>query len=370
MDGWHFPRPELAEHYLSLLDLGISSSLAIIAPRRKGKTMFILGDLAPLAQKNKYVPVYASFWQNLNAPHEGLIQALEEAIEITGKRSAFSRLLNAKIKKTTIHNELLGKMEVEFADNPTKTNNKDLAYIDRLLKELENKAGKKTILLLIDEVQHLATSKIFDPLSYSLRTVLDKRQGKIKAIFTGSSRHYMNLLLNESQSPFYQYVETVPFPELDKRFINFLRKKMTDDHGMTVALQPLNKAFRNLDYSPYWMMKLVASMVTFKMGVKAAQDHILDLMEAAEGFEAVAKGLKPIDRIVFMTLCDGKNPFSRDLLARIDKETNVKGVPPNIQRSIQRLSEANLVSQIQKGKYYIEKPGLKHYLSKGTVSRK
>lgn len=65
----------------------------------------------------KSIPIYASLWQNINAPHEGLIMALEEAIETIDNRSRLKRQLNAKIKKTTVSNELLGKMEVEFADN-------------------------------------------------------------------------------------------------------------------------------------------------------------------------------------------------------------------------------------------------------------
>ena len=106
MEGWHYPRTELAEQYLGLLALGISSSLAIIAPRRKGKTLFILQDLAPLSQKKNYIPVYASLWQNINAPHEGLIAALEDAIAALDKKATFSRLLKAKIKKKPIKDSM------------------------------------------------------------------------------------------------------------------------------------------------------------------------------------------------------------------------------------------------------------------------
>lgn len=364
MDEWHFPRPELADHYLNLLELGISSSLAIIAPRRKGKTLFVLQDLAPLAQKRNYLPVYASLWQNINAPHEGLILALEEAVQAIDKRATLKRLLNAKIKKTTVSNELLGKMEVEFANAPAKANNKELAYLEQLLGELEKKAGKKTVLLLIDEVQHLSTSKVFDPLTHTLRTMLDKRQGRVKSIFTGSSRHYMNLLFNESQSPFYHFVETVPFPDLDEKFIAFLSAKLSEEHGIDAGQQALKKAFERLDHSPYWMMKIIAHMVTFKQSLPKAEEYILQLMEAAEGFATLAKKMRPVDRIVFLALCDGKNPFSKELMARIDRKTDVKGVAPNIQRSIKRLSEANLISQTRKGEYHIEKPGLKRYITR------
>ena len=363
MNNWHFPRTTLAQHYLNLLDIGISSSFAIVAPRRKGKTLFILQDLAPEAQKAGYVPVYASLWQNINAPQTGLIQALEEAIAALDKHGAFNRLFSTKIKKTAISNDLLGKMEIEFADAPTAPANQDLAYLDQLLSQLEAKAGKKRILLLVDEVQHLATSAQFNALTHTLRTMLDKRQGRVKSIFTGSSRHYMNLLFNESQSPFYHFVEAVPFPDLDEDFISFLRLKLVQDQEVTVSLPSLTRAFSSLDYSPYWMMKLVTRLITFRSDVDDALAHVLMLLEAAEDFEELAKRMKPIDRLIFLALSNEDNPFSKDIFARIDRECSVKGIPSNVQRSITRLSEYGLISQTHKGRYNIEKPGMKRYLS-------
>ena len=362
MEGWHYPRIDLAEKYLGLLALGISSHLAVIAPRRKGKTQFILHDLAPLSCRKNYVPVYTCLWQNHNAPHEGLISALEEAAASLNRRGVLGRLLKAKIKKAAVSNELLGKVEVEFADSPVAPTSRELTHLDRLVGALEEKAGKKTILLLIDEVQHLATSREFDPLTYALRTMLDKRQGRVKSIFTGSSRHYMNLLFNEWQSPFYHFVEAVPFPDLGEQFIGFLRDRLANDHHIDVSLQRLQRAFSDMDQSPYWMMKLISRMITSQTAIDEAQEYVLQLMEAAEDFAGLARRMKSIDRLLFLALCDGANPFSRQLMARIDAETDVKGVPSNIQRAIRRLSEANLISQFRKGEYNIEKPGMKRYL--------
>lgn len=196
MDIWYFERTELAEKYLKVLNVGISSNLAIVGPRRKGKTLFVLNDISNLARKENYIPVYASLWQNINAPHEGLLLALEEALEALDKKISFSRILNTKIKKTSLGNDLIGKVEVEFADKPKNPDSKDLILLDQLLTKLQKKAKNKAVLLLIDEIQHLATSSHFDPLTHALRTMLDKRSGKVKTIFTGSSRHYMNLLFN------------------------------------------------------------------------------------------------------------------------------------------------------------------------------
>ena len=363
MKGWHYPRTELAEEYLGRLVLGtFSDHLAIIAPRRKGKTQFILQDLAPLSLKKNYIPVYANFWQNVDEPHEVLISALEQATASLGKKGALRRLLEVRIKRMIVGNELLGKVEMEFADNPVSPTGRELTDLDRLVSTLEEKAGKMTVLLLIDEVQHLSTSNQFIPLTHALRTMLDKRQGRVKSIFTGSSRHYMNLLLNKAQSPFYHFAETVPFPDLDEQFIGFLKKKLAIDHQIDVSLQSLQRVFSGVDQSPYWMMKFVSHMITSRSSIGQAQEYVFELIEAAEDFKDHARRMKPIDRLVFLALCDGVNPFSKELMARIDVETAVKGIPPNIQRAIRRLMESNLISQVRKGEYNIEQPGMKRYL--------
>lgn len=364
MDIWYFPRTELARKYLEILDVGISSSLGIVAPRRKGKTLFVLNDISELARKQQYIPVYASFWQNINAPHEGLMLALEEALDALERKIPFTQLLSAKIKKTSLGNELIGKLEVEFADSPKKPDSKELMRLDQLLTQLQHKAKNKTVLLLIDEIQHLATSPHFDGLTHALRTMLDKRAGKVKAILTGSSRHYMHLLFNETQSPFYHFVETVPFPDLDEAFIEFLVVNLRQRYEKNISAESLRRAFIAVDRSPYWMMKLISHMITFNEVLDVSVKYILELIEVAEGFEQIVKRLKPIDKIIFLELSEGHSPFSQKLLERIDRETSVKGVYPNVQRSLKRLIEYQLVTQRSKGEYEIEKPGFKAYLTR------
>ena len=77
MESWYFSRTELADHYLKIFDIGISSNIAIFAPRRRGKTLFLLKDIAPLAQEKNYIPIYTSFWLNPNAPHEPFLLYLQ-----------------------------------------------------------------------------------------------------------------------------------------------------------------------------------------------------------------------------------------------------------------------------------------------------
>lgn len=46
---WHFPRKDLTENVLTAYETGPSNTLTLFAPRRMGKTEFVLYDLIPAA---------------------------------------------------------------------------------------------------------------------------------------------------------------------------------------------------------------------------------------------------------------------------------------------------------------------------------
>jgi len=70
--GWHFARPELAEHYLEALDLGLISATALHAKRRMGKTEFLTQDLSPAAYKRGYAIGYCNLWQEDQNPAQAI----------------------------------------------------------------------------------------------------------------------------------------------------------------------------------------------------------------------------------------------------------------------------------------------------------
>lgn len=76
----------------------------LFAPRRTGKTQFLVHDLAPVAERRKCTVVYASFWQTADTPVATLTHAIDGAMKITGfwqrTGSAFSGM------KTTIRTSL------------------------------------------------------------------------------------------------------------------------------------------------------------------------------------------------------------------------------------------------------------------------
>lgn len=60
-DIWHYPRSELAQQVMSLFNSNLSHALTFFAPRRKGKTEFLLKDIKPLAIEQDYQVFYFSF---------------------------------------------------------------------------------------------------------------------------------------------------------------------------------------------------------------------------------------------------------------------------------------------------------------------
>ena len=74
-DLWHFERRELALRTLSLLTEGPAQALTLFAPRRSGKTEFLIKDLAPLAEEQGLWAIYASFWQAPLSPVAVLLHA-------------------------------------------------------------------------------------------------------------------------------------------------------------------------------------------------------------------------------------------------------------------------------------------------------
>src|SRR6266849_2307667 len=89
LDPWHYPRPELAEKYLQVFDIGLVAAQGLFAKRRMGKSEFLEQDLLPAARANGYLTAYVNLWDAREHPAPSLLSALILAIEPKG----FSKLV-------------------------------------------------------------------------------------------------------------------------------------------------------------------------------------------------------------------------------------------------------------------------------------
>lgn len=204
---WHYPRNELAKHYLNTLVIG-AQSLAIFAERRKGKTEFCRYDLMPYALEQGYRCVYVNFWEDRSNPSACLVNAVVKNIEseFTGFLRGWKKELSVKL------GGLQAKMSKAADVNPSTTNE---AF--RYLMKMDG-----SVLLICDETQHLATNPLFEDFTATLRTFIDSNKERLRVVFTGSSQDNLNKLFKKQRAAFYQSASLIPFPDMGEGFSQYL----------------------------------------------------------------------------------------------------------------------------------------------------
>ena len=362
MNDWVYSRTALAEHFLDSLDIGLVNRLALFGPRRRGKSLFLIHDLIPLAEKRGYFPVYASLWDNLDHPHIPILDSLRAAKQLIQKRGKLTTLLTTPITKLTLGNAVI-KADIEFAQDPKAPTSGELSEISALITDIAHIKPKKSLLLLIDEVQHIATHDAFKAIAYTLRTSADKNQDRVKIIFTGSSRTGMRELFDRNNAAFYNAVERMDFPVLDDGFIEFCQQRLKQDYEIAVDFDALKACFIRFDYSPYWFISVLFKLILYKLSLAEAAAIVHDEIIEAEGYAVIYKKLKPLDKHLLIAIANGDQELFSEANAK--RLSNILDKPIKIttlQYTVNRLIKLQLITKLGRSDYVIERPGLAQYI--------
>ncbi len=250
-DPLYFPRSELAQRLLISLKDGITHALTLFAPRRMGKTQFLLNDIEPKAEEMGFNVFYFSFMEQAddNKTQQAFVYALLDFLnKITQGKSKLIDTLKS-IKSLDILGVELNEQEEQAQIN-----------VSRLLNEIAEKS-EKPILMLLDEVQELARSKGNEGLVRSLRTGLDVNQSKIKVIFTGSSTNGLKAMFNDNKAPFFHFAHALNFPHLDKSFTDFLADIYEQRTGKQLDKTAFYQTFERFHFTPLYMRAITQDMI-------------------------------------------------------------------------------------------------------------
>ncbi|MBC7684988.1 MAG: hypothetical protein H7176_07135 [Bdellovibrionales bacterium] len=365
--SWHYPRADLAQGYLETLQAGLISSMVLFAPRRKGKTEFVLEDLLPAAEAAGYRTVYCSMWQNRSDPLASLLLALTNA----AKPKSFGEKLQDRIfrplKKTSLELSAgpLGKVRAEAEFNAKAVNSQAALQSLPDLVDAVVAASKGKVLIALDEIQHLAKPE-FQELVAALRTTLDVRKKSVKTVFTGSSRNRLQMMFSQIKAPLFQFSQTTDFPDLDERFVQFIMTSFTKATGRAVPLAQANAAFAALSNTPGLFHDAVERLM--KIGgtdIIAIAQQVLAESRDASGYVQRLMEMRPLDREVMRAVIERLPLYTDDTRRRLALAVGIEGEPlttRQVQIAVERLVTEQIIYQAGRGVYEIEDDQLAEWL--------
>ncbi|MFT6925466.1 MAG: hypothetical protein ACJAZP_001046 [Psychromonas sp.] len=241
-------------------------------------------------------------------------------------------------------------------------------YLHLSFKKLEK--CNMPILLLLDEVQHLATDNKFKPFTSALRGFMVNRSDqKVKGIFTGSSQQGLTRLFNDTKAPFYNSSQTLTFKELGEDFVTFELNVFKKRTGVELDFDKTKKLFDKQNKAPARLVELLAMMVL---------DSVHDIDEGARRFDDdieksqsktnkdIVDGLNELDIVIFKLIAmgSGNGLYTPAGEAKIKALSSGKAATSktSISNSINRLKDKGLIYSPKRGKWVLEDPSFRDFL--------
>lgn len=355
-DVWHFPRTKLAEHVLSMFDIGLSHALVFFAPRRMGKTEFLRKDIEPLAKSQNWEILYFSFLDvEKNAEEEFLI-ALSRFADSIGVESNMKKLIDSIKGVSGEVGGLKGKIELFDRDK-----------IKLGIKELLGRiSAKKRILFLMDEVQVLAKHASNEPFIAGLRTALDMYKDNIKVIFTGSSREGLRKMFSQSKAPFFHFGQNVPFPPLGKEFTDHLAVVANKISKEKINPTELWNLFQELQMVPQLIRSLLERfLLNPGYTLREIKEQLASDLSFDRGFSERWEGFSALDRLLLIRIASGNGLiFAKETREEFASKLGIDVLANStIQSSVRTLLKKGIISRIpDETGYLIEDPNFRTWI--------
>lgn len=358
--NWHFRRQSLAEQFLDAFDRGSTSSYTLFAPRRMGKTEFARQDLIPMAQDRGYVTVYVNFWDRLDSPDSCLLLGLKDA---SSQLSVGKRLSNWL---QTI-NKLGIKTPYGGIDIGTQTAESDDLNLDLITEGLDEtlKLGKP-VLLVLDEVQHLATRTEFESLVFALRGIFDHHRQQLKVVYTGSSRNGLNTLFKRKNAALFSSSQQIDLPELGTPFLEHLGHAFLQATNRQLRLAECQAAYRQLKKIPYDYQQVIDILMRHGgTDIESVTQRYIEEQGFSDEHAEIWQALKPVDQAVLRCIAedDINGLYTQSSMNFIASQLGLDRIErPTVQNALNRLKHKNIVASTGHGQYDLEDPHFKDWV--------
>jgi len=353
---WHFPRDELAKRYMSAFETGITDALAIFAPRRMGKTEFVLLDLAPEAEARGYQVGYCSLWNLQDNPAKALRLALEKINKKGNWKEKWASYAGGLTSEVSASAGGAGfKLKATQKSNAVEED--DLVGIINLIDKLARK--RSPTLLLLDEIQHLADER-FASLIAMLRTQFEENRKKIHVVYTGSSRDGLQRMFRTRKAPMFHAAQQVDFPELDGDFVNHMIKCFGMATGKKLSSNKALGIFSKIHRNPSMLHQILRHMMIEGIwDIEAGYGRFNCLVDADSDYRVTWNGCKALDQGVLQAIAmkPSEGVYSDDMRVLISEIVGLDSITVKaVQNAIDRLRVMQLIYSPARGEWTFEDP--------------
>lgn len=349
---WHYPRTQVATGLLGPFASGLTQVQALFSPRRMGKTELVRQDLTPLAEEAGFRVVYVSFGVEAgDSPGNSILRAI----------GATDRLASAS------HSDGVVRAGFSHTEAYARNTGTDSAIVSHALRGYLDQHDDTRVLLLLDEVQHLATKPSFEPYLFMLRTVLDEYKGQVCALFIGSSRDQLLSLFRRRNAPLYSTTNTLTLPEMDAEFVRHMITVFEKTGSPSINEGDAIEVFDGMRRVPAHFHGLLQAMkAAGRNDIKVAADEYRQQMAEESDASTVYDGLTLIERVILRRIARNQTAalYSDSNKQALARELDQKHVADHqIQHALRRLRRNGLVSNIGHGQYVIEEPEMHDWLA-------
>jgi hypothetical protein len=354
-----------------------ASGLFLAAPRRTGKSTFLREDLIPQCEKRGWLTVYVDLWADREKDPADLISTAIAAALAPYEKGIRKLAKSAGIEKLNF----LRTLSWDFT-RPQLPAGATLTQAVELL----HRAAQKMVVLIIDEAQHALSSEAGVNAMFALKAArdelnqgVDRGDGGLRLVFTGSNRDKLAHLVLSKNQPFYGSSIT-PFPLLGKDFTKAYTAHLNSHLAKTnqFSAADIDDAFELVGRRPE-MLRTIIGDVALELGDATHLGHLLrnsaEMLRAGvwAEFESAYNALTLPQRAVLEVMADRTHlnepfaPFSDATVLAVGQvlETLGSDVVPGtqtIQAGIDALREKELVWKSNRGAYALEDKAFAEWL--------
>jgi hypothetical protein len=344
-------------------DIRNGQNVAVIAPRRYGKTSLVRAALGELIGEGILVvevdlmstPTKQKLAGKLaKSIHDDVATALFKARERL-------RIFSSLRITPTITVDLHGATSFSFSAARTESDIDDtLEHLFELPGTIATEQGKRVV-LYFDEFQEITQ---IDPRLPALMRATFQKQPEVAHVYAGSKRHMMRRIFSDAHEPFYRSAKTIEIGPIPADAFGAFIRRQFERTDRAVADEAVTRLLEVTGGHPYATQELAYALweeVPEGFTATGADlDEALKAVLRAENahFSLVWENASRAQKLILQALADEPGrPFGNAYRAR-----HSLPAPSGVQRALKPLIDAETIAKQKEGHYDLAEPFLREWL--------